>query len=281
MNDNILCELYQVVLVRRSTPQEGSYTCYLFDKGRDKILKKVGEECAETIIAAKNGIAEDTVGEISDLLYHLMVLMADQAIPLDAVLAELDRRSQKIGNLKQMKPVDHESLKRTPPGAIPPDGFLLRGRLKRLRAGQPRCLRIGDKDGVQSGQGIPYRHIHDTALFRAVEPLDAADVALSGFIQHTVYLIGFDLLQNIGHGLKHGLNDIDVDVGLPRLNGVVAVWEAGGGAWSTQALKYLPVERGNGVPCSVVHLAGNRREKLSLEDHDRLQGALPKQAVRG
>ena len=74
MNDNILCELYQVVLDRRSNPQEGSYTCYLFDKGLDKILKKVGEECAETIIAAKNGIAEDTVGEISDLLYHLCLL---------------------------------------------------------------------------------------------------------------------------------------------------------------------------------------------------------------
>ena len=109
MNDTVLRDLYQVVLNRKSDPQEGSYTCYLFDKGLDKILKKVGEECSETIIAAKNGIAEDTVGEISDLLYHLMVLMADQAIPLDAVLAELDRRSQKIGNLKQMKTVDHES----------------------------------------------------------------------------------------------------------------------------------------------------------------------------
>lgn len=109
MNDNILKQLYQVVLRRREEPQEGSYTCYLFDKGLDKILKKVGEECAETIIAAKNGVQEDTVGEISDLIYHLMVMMAQQEIPLDAVLAELDRRSRKIGNLKQLKTVDHET----------------------------------------------------------------------------------------------------------------------------------------------------------------------------
>ena len=86
MNDTVLQDLYQVVLDRKANPQEGSYTCYLFEKGTDKILKKVGEECAETIIAAKNGVQEDTVGEISDLVYHLMVLMAHENIPLDAVL---------------------------------------------------------------------------------------------------------------------------------------------------------------------------------------------------
>ena len=81
MNDT-LAKLYQVVLDRKSNPQEGSYTCYLFDKGLDKILKKVGEECSETIIAAKNGAQSDTVGEISDLLYHLVVMMVQQGIPL-------------------------------------------------------------------------------------------------------------------------------------------------------------------------------------------------------
>ena len=101
--------LYQVVESRREYPQEGSYTCYLFDKGLDKILKKVGEECAETIIAAKNGRQEETVGEISDLLYHLMVMMVQQDIPLEAVLSELDRRSLKIGNLKQFHVSDHNS----------------------------------------------------------------------------------------------------------------------------------------------------------------------------
>ena len=109
MSDTVLRDLYQVVLGRKAERQEGSYTCYLFDQGLDKILKKVGEESAETIIAAKNGVQERTVEEISDLLYHLMVLMAAQDIPLEAVLAELDRRSRKIGNLKQMKTVDHET----------------------------------------------------------------------------------------------------------------------------------------------------------------------------
>ena len=108
MNDT-LQSLYQVVLARKENPQEGSYTYYLFDQGIDKICKKVGEESAETIIAAKNGIPEDTVGEICDVIYHLMVLMAHQNIPLDAVLDELDRRSQKIGNLKQMKNTDRET----------------------------------------------------------------------------------------------------------------------------------------------------------------------------
>ena len=107
--DNTLEALYRVVLDRRANPQEGSYTCYLFDKGLDKILKKVGEECAETIIAAKNDVPADTVGEISDLIYHLMVMMAEKNIPLTDVMAELDRRAQKIGNLKQMKQVDKES----------------------------------------------------------------------------------------------------------------------------------------------------------------------------
>ena len=107
--DSTLKALYQVILDRKAHPQEGSYTCYLFDKGLDKILKKVGEECAETIIAAKNDVSADTVGEISDLIYHLMVMMAEKGIPVDEVLAELDRRAQKIGNLKQMKQVDKES----------------------------------------------------------------------------------------------------------------------------------------------------------------------------
>lgn len=107
--DSTLKALYQVILDRKTNPQEGSYTCYLFDKGLDKILKKVGEECAETIIAAKNGVPSDTVGEISDLIYHLMVMMAEQGIPLEDVLAELDRRARKIGNLKQIKQVDKES----------------------------------------------------------------------------------------------------------------------------------------------------------------------------
>ena len=108
MNDT-LKNLYAVVEDRKANPQEGSYTCYLFDKGLDKILKKVGEECAETIIAAKNGVQEDTVGEISDLIYHLTVMMVQSGIPLQAVMAELDARSAKIGTLKQFHVSDHNT----------------------------------------------------------------------------------------------------------------------------------------------------------------------------
>ncbi len=106
MNDSVLNELYEVILSRKAEPMEGSYTCYLFEKGLDKILKKVGEESAETIIAAKNGIKIDTIGEISDLIYHLMVMMADIGIDIKDVLDELEKRSHKIGNLKQMKVTD-------------------------------------------------------------------------------------------------------------------------------------------------------------------------------
>lgn len=108
MNDT-LKNLYAVVEDRKTNPQEGSYTCYLFDKGLDKILKKVGEECAETIIAAKNGVQDETVGEISDLIYHLTVMMVQSGIPLEAVMAELDARSVKIGNLKQFHVSDHNT----------------------------------------------------------------------------------------------------------------------------------------------------------------------------
>ncbi|MGI6260719.1 MAG: phosphoribosyl-ATP diphosphatase [Acutalibacteraceae bacterium] len=104
--ENSLELLYQTVTERRANPQEGSYTCYLFEKGTDKILKKCGEECSEVIIAAKNGKNEETVYEIADLLYHLTVLMADQGITPDEVNAELLKRSQKTGNLKQFHQTD-------------------------------------------------------------------------------------------------------------------------------------------------------------------------------
>lgn len=105
MND-VLDELYAVAEERRANPQEGSYTCYLFEQGLDKILKKVGEESAETIIAAKNGVKADTVGEISDLLFHLVVMMANEGISPGEVKAELARRHQKQGNLKTFHKVD-------------------------------------------------------------------------------------------------------------------------------------------------------------------------------
>lgn len=110
MNDReVLTALYETVINRKNNPKEGSYTCYLLDKGLDKILKKVGEECSETIIAAKNGDNSETVYEIADLIYHLTVMMVSQDIPLEDVLSELDKRSEKTGNLKNFHVVDKNS----------------------------------------------------------------------------------------------------------------------------------------------------------------------------
>ena len=101
--------LYEVVQDRRDHPQEGSYTCYLFEKGIDKILKKVGEECSEVIIAAKNRKNDDTAEEICDLIYHLLVMMAEQDIPLEQVEEILEARRQKIGNLNPFHESDHNT----------------------------------------------------------------------------------------------------------------------------------------------------------------------------
>jgi len=98
--------LYETVLERKSTKTEGSYTCYLFEKGLDKILKKCGEECSEVIIAAKNGDNTETVMEISDLLYHLTVLIANEGIDYKDVQAELEKRAGKQKNLKTLHEVD-------------------------------------------------------------------------------------------------------------------------------------------------------------------------------
>lgn len=88
----ILGELEQLIAARELERPEGSYTTYLFEKGVDKILKKVGEEAAEVIIAAKNRSAEELRYEASDLIFHLLVLLQEQKLPLDAVLTELQGR---------------------------------------------------------------------------------------------------------------------------------------------------------------------------------------------
>ena len=98
---NEMQQLYETIVSRKSDAQEGSYTAYLFEKGNEKILKKVGEECTEVIIAAmKEDNKEEIVNEIGDLLYHLFVLMAEKGISLADVEEELARRSKKTGNLK-------------------------------------------------------------------------------------------------------------------------------------------------------------------------------------
>jgi len=84
--------LYQLIAGRKTERKEGSYTTYLFDKGLDKILKKVGEECTEVIIAGKAEDKEETIYEIADLCYHVMVLMVQSGISLEDVTRELSRR---------------------------------------------------------------------------------------------------------------------------------------------------------------------------------------------
>lgn len=88
----VLEDVYRVILDRKKNPKEGSYTNYLFDKGIDKILKKVGEEAAEIIIAAKNPDPVESVYEMSDFLYHMMVLMAEKGLSWQDVTDELARR---------------------------------------------------------------------------------------------------------------------------------------------------------------------------------------------
>lgn len=86
-----------------------SYTCYLFSQGVDKILKKCGEECSEMIIAAKNSNNSELKNEISDLIYHIMVLCTETGLEFSEVLEELKVRSEKIGNCKNFKQVDKNS----------------------------------------------------------------------------------------------------------------------------------------------------------------------------
>lgn len=123
LNNTPLRELYEVVKSRKETFTEESYTCYLFEKGLDKILKKCGEECSEMIIAAKShesafnnnkkvdaeNSKDELENEICDLLYHMTVLMVEQGVKLEDIENMLRERSQKIGNLKTFHETDHSS----------------------------------------------------------------------------------------------------------------------------------------------------------------------------
>ena len=84
--------LYQEALNRKKEPKEGSYTSYLYDKGLDKILKKVGEEAAEVVIAAKNADKDEMANETADLLYHLAVALVETGVSLEQVEAVLQAR---------------------------------------------------------------------------------------------------------------------------------------------------------------------------------------------
>lgn len=98
---NVLYEVSKVIEDRKVNPKEGSYTNYLFDKGIDKILKKVGEEATETVIASKNDDNKEIIYEMSDLMYHLSVLLSIKGLSWDDVFEELARRELKESNLKK------------------------------------------------------------------------------------------------------------------------------------------------------------------------------------
>ena len=93
--------LYKLIEGRRTAPKEGSYTTYLFEKGKDKILKKVGEECTEVLIGAAKNDKEETVYEIADLAYHLLVLMVEMGISLEDIIAEESKRHVIDKKIKQ------------------------------------------------------------------------------------------------------------------------------------------------------------------------------------
>ncbi len=93
--------LYQLIAGRKTQPQEGSYTTYLFNKGLDKILKKVGEECTEVIIGAAKSDRNETVYEIADLAYHVMVLMVELGISVEDITRELESRHVVDTKVKQ------------------------------------------------------------------------------------------------------------------------------------------------------------------------------------
>lgn len=104
-------EIFEVIKARKQafeqgTAQENSYTCYLFEKGVDKICKKIGEEATETVIAAKNNDKCELANEINDLIYHVMVLCANQGLDWSEVEKILEERNEKIGNLKTFHQVD-------------------------------------------------------------------------------------------------------------------------------------------------------------------------------
>lgn len=93
--------LYNLIEGRKTNPKDGSYTTYLFEKGMDKILKKVGEESTEVIVAGKGGSKEETVFEIADLAYHVMVLMVEMGITPRDITSELEKRHVVDKKVKQ------------------------------------------------------------------------------------------------------------------------------------------------------------------------------------
>lgn len=97
MEKRIIDTLYELIIERRENPREDSYTCRLFKKGKDEILKKVGEEAVEVIVASKGQGKDQLVHELADLLYHILVLMAEEGVKPEDLYNELESRFGRSG----------------------------------------------------------------------------------------------------------------------------------------------------------------------------------------
>lgn len=104
--EKMICALYETIQKRKMSPLTESYTNYLFSKGEDKILKKIGEECTEVVIAAKNDKKEELVKEMVDLTYHCLVLLAEKGIALEEICNEIKERSGKLSKVGERSDID-------------------------------------------------------------------------------------------------------------------------------------------------------------------------------
>ncbi|MBE7118766.1 phosphoribosyl-ATP diphosphatase [Bacillus cereus] len=104
--EDILKLLFETIEERKKNPLSESYTNYLFSKGEDKILKKIGEECAEVIIASKNNDKEELVKEMVDVFYHCFVLLAEKNIALEDVMREVKERNGKLSRVGDRREID-------------------------------------------------------------------------------------------------------------------------------------------------------------------------------
>lgn len=108
MSYDVYERVFETILDRKKNPEEGSYTTYLFNKGLEKILKKVGEESTEVIIASCKKDKKEVINEYGDLIYHLMVLIAELGISLEDIYEVMEERDKKTHNLKaERKPIEN------------------------------------------------------------------------------------------------------------------------------------------------------------------------------
>ncbi|PEK08656.1 phosphoribosyl-ATP diphosphatase [Bacillus toyonensis] len=104
--EDVLKLLFETIEDRKENPLPESYTNYLFSKGEDKILKKIGEECSEVIIASKNNDKKELVKEMVDVFYHCLVLLVEKNISLEDVMEEVKERNGKLSRVGERKEID-------------------------------------------------------------------------------------------------------------------------------------------------------------------------------